>query len=46
MTTIYILDWLILKPVKIISKNDISLSPKTRVIYLDEEQKEGIGTVL
>lgn len=46
MTTLYILDWLILKPVKITYKQDISLPPKSRVIYLDEEQKEGVGTVL
>jgi hypothetical protein len=40
MSTIYLLDRLILKPVKVTCKQDVSLAPKSRVIYLDEENKE------
>lgn len=46
MHTIYVLDWLILKPVKINCKQEITLPPKSRVIYVDEENKEAAGTVL
>lgn len=46
MSTIYLLDRLILKPVKVTCKQDVSLAPKSRVIYLDEENKEAAWTVL
>jgi len=46
MNIIYVLDRLILKPVKITCKQPVDLPPKSRVIYLDEENKEAAGTIL
>ncbi len=46
MSDFYVLDRLLLKPVKVSSKNDTVFPPKTRVIYQDEEWKEAAGTVL
>lgn len=46
MYTLYILDRLILKPVKIVCKQEVNLPAKSRIMYLDEENKEAVGTVL
>lgn len=46
MTTLYILDRLVLKPVKIETTLDVTLPPKTWIAYKDEENNEAIGTVL
>ena len=46
MSTIYLLDRLVFKPVKITTKDDVKLAPKSRVVYKDEENNEAVGTVL
>lgn len=47
MSTIaYVLDRLILKPVKITCKEDLTLPPKSWVVYKDEENTEFAGTLL
>ena len=46
MTTIYLLDRLILKPVKVTCKDEVNLPPKSWIVYKDEEGNEFVGTLL
>lgn len=46
MTDLYVLDRLVLKPVKLTTKQTDLFAPKTWVVYIDEENNECAGTVL
>ncbi len=44
--TIYVLDWLNTKPVKLTGELPPDLKPKDRIVYQDSEWKEMVGTLL